>query len=109
MSPRLPHKGKRCLSRTDGPVLTVHRDGDPRHDPATVAALGLDPAGVEARCFGCGDRVEHPAVLWHGMVGEPVYLHPVCAADLARGLLLDVERLSGDVPLSYHLAQDEEV
>lgn len=74
-------------------MLSVPRGGDERHDPATVDVLGLDPAGVEAMCYGCGDRVEHPAVLWHGMVGEPMYLHGACARELARGLLLDVARL----------------
>lgn len=75
-------------------MLTVPRRGDAKHDPYTVEVLGLDPAGVEARCLMCGDRVEHPAVLWHGMVGDPVYLHSGCAEDLARGLLLDVDRLT---------------
>lgn len=62
-------------------------------DPATVEAFGLDPAGVEARCFHCGERVEHPAVVWHGLVGETIYLHPVCASDLSDGLLRDVKEL----------------
>lgn len=73
-------------------MLTVSRLGDGRHDPATVEALGLDPAGVEARCYHCGDRVEHPAILWMGLVGDTLYLHIACAADFARGLLLDVDR-----------------
>lgn len=78
-------------------MLTVPRGGNGKTDALSVEVLGLDPAGVEARCFSCGDRVEHPAVVWHGMVGEPVYLHGGCAADLARGLLVDVTRLAVDV------------
>ncbi|HYC32372.1 MAG TPA: hypothetical protein VEB59_08810 [Gemmatimonadales bacterium] len=74
-------------------MLTVPRGGDERTEARTVEALGLDPAGVEAHCFRCGDRVVHPAVLWFGMVGDPLYLHGACAADLARGLHLDVLRL----------------
>ncbi len=74
-------------------MISLPRDGNEVNDRETVEALGLDPAGVEARCFMCGERVAHPAVLWFGMVGDPMYLHAACAADLARGLRADVRRL----------------
>lgn len=73
-------------------MLTVPRGSDAKHGADTVEYLCLDPAYMEARCCRCGDRVEHPAVVWHCWVGEPIYLHRDCAADFARGLQLDVEK-----------------
>jgi hypothetical protein len=94
MPPSLPKREKkRSCTRKKLPVITVQR-GDSTHDSATIDAFGLDPAGVEARCFRCGELVVHPAIYWHGLSGdEPMYLHGRCAAALVRGLLRDVAEL----------------
>lgn len=53
-----------------------------------IEACGLDPAGVEARCFRCGERVVHPAVYWAGW-SDTIYLHGACAERLAVALAHD--------------------
>jgi hypothetical protein len=58
-----------------------------------VEHFGLDPAGVEARCFSCGAVVRHPAIYWAGAEGTMVYLHGDCAAHLALALTYDAIRL----------------
>lgn len=75
------------------------RGGNQHTDPETVETFGLDPAGVEATCFLCGERVVHPAVYWNGLNGDGMmYLHRECAGDLARGLLRDVAELEQSNP-----------
>jgi hypothetical protein len=73
--------------------LTIRRrDASTSHELEALDHFGLDPAGVEAQCFCCFERVVHPAIYWVGLEGT-IYLHRHCALQLARGLTRDAIRL----------------
>ena len=41
------------------------------------------------KCFSCGGELKFPLVFWNGPGGEPLWLHPNCAAHLSAGLARD--------------------
>lgn len=69
-------------------VTTSRAEARDEYERACVDAFGLDPAGVEARCFDCGEWVLHPAVLWSGW-SDTIYFHGACAERLAVALAHD--------------------
>ena len=73
--------------------ITVSRRETPPEQHDVIDELGLDPAGVEARCLYCGEPVQHPGILWAGAEGSTLYLHGACAGELALRLAHDAIRL----------------
>lgn len=57
-----------------------------------LSCPGYDSA-TGKMCFFCGEAVQNPAVMWHGLDGNDhitnIYLHPHCIIDWYRGLMRD--------------------
>jgi hypothetical protein len=55
-------------------------------------------ANIPDRCFLCGDELSFPLVYWSGCNGShgnenelQIWLHPICAASLGKGLIVNSE------------------
>jgi len=68
--------------------MSLHEARD-ENERVLIEHFGLDPGNAEALCLFCGATVHHPGVLWAGAEGTAVYLHGLCAGELALRLAHD--------------------